>query len=160
MTDDAAPPPDLIGLTAAVVVAYVANNNLSADAVPSLIASAHAAFTALDAPSAVAKVEDPSIPAVSVRKSLADPNRLISMIDGKPYSSLKRHLTTHGLTPTEYRYRYRLPADYPMVAPGYSARRSALAKSAGLGRKPNTAAPVAPEPKARGGRKPRATKAS
>lgn len=75
-------------------------------------------------------------PAVSVRKSLASPDKIISMIDGKPYSTLRRHLTANGLTPEEYRQRYGLKTDYPMVAPGYSASRSEHAKRLGLGRKP------------------------
>nr|WP_308462231.1 MucR family transcriptional regulator [Sphingomonas citri] len=74
-------------------------------------------------------------PAVSVRKSLANRDRIISMIDGAPYASLKRHLTSHGLTPAEYRARFGLKPDYPMVAPGYSEGHRALAKQLGLGRK-------------------------
>jgi hypothetical protein len=73
-----------------------------------------------------------------VRKSLASPDRIISMIDGKPYRTLRRHLSTHGLTPDEYRARYKLKPDYPMVAPAYSEARRAMAKKIGLGRKPNT----------------------
>jgi predicted transcriptional regulator len=74
-------------------------------------------------------------PAVSVRKSLASRDRIISMIDGKPYSSLKRHLSTHGLTPEEYRERFGLKADYPMVAPGYAEKRREIARKIGLGSK-------------------------
>jgi len=85
---------------------------------------------------------------VTARKSLANPDHIISMIDGKPYRMLRRHLTTHGLTPDEYRKRYHLPADYPMVAPNYAAQRSALAVKIGLGRKPK-AVEAAPVPKAR-----------
>jgi predicted transcriptional regulator len=72
---------------------------------------------------------------VLVRKSLANRDRIISMIDGAPYASLKRHLTSHGLTPAEYRAHFGLKPDYPMVAPGYSEGRRALAKQLGLGRK-------------------------
>ncbi len=79
-------------------------------------------------------------PAVSVRKSLASADHIISMIDGKPYKTLRRHLSTHGLTPDDYRQRYGLKADYPMVAPGYSKARSSMAKSIGLGRKATPAA--------------------
>lgn len=74
-------------------------------------------------------------PAVTVRKSLASKDRIISLIDGKPYSTLKRHLSTHGLTPDQYRERYGLKPDYPMVAPAYAEKRRALAKKIGLGRK-------------------------
>nr|WP_206614926.1 MucR family transcriptional regulator [Aureimonas ureilytica] len=84
--------------------------------------------------------------AVTARKSLADPSYIISLIDGKPYRTLRRHLSTHELTPETYRDRYGLKPDYPMVAPDYSAARSKLAKERGLGRKraaPQTVAPVA-----------------
>lgn len=75
-------------------------------------------------------------PAVSVRKSLASPERIISMIDGKPYKTLRRHLSMNGLTPDEYRDRYGLKKDHPIVAPAYSAARQEMAKKIGLGRKP------------------------
>jgi predicted transcriptional regulator len=80
---------------------------------------------------------------------------LVSLIDGKHYKSLKRHLTTQGMTPEAYRAEFGLPRDYPMVAPSYSAQRSSLAKSLGLGRKASASASVesAPEPKARGRKK-------
>lgn len=75
-------------------------------------------------------------PAVSVRKSLASKDHIISMIDGRPYRTLRRHITHHGLTPDQYRERYGLKADYPMVAESYSEARRAMAKKIGLGRKP------------------------
>lgn len=75
-------------------------------------------------------------PAVTARKSLASPDHIISMIDGKKYKTLTRHLSTNGLTPAEYRSRYNLPASYPMTAPAYSEQRRAMAKKIGLGRKP------------------------
>ena len=75
-------------------------------------------------------------PAVTARKSLVSKDHIISMIDGKPYKTLKRHLSTHGLTPAQYRERYGLKADYPMVAENYAAMRRGLAKKIGLGRKP------------------------
>jgi predicted transcriptional regulator len=75
-------------------------------------------------------------PAVSVRKSLASPEHIISLIDGKPYKTLKRHLSGHGLTPAQYRERYGLKPDYPMVAQNYAEHRRNLAKKIGLGRKP------------------------
>jgi predicted transcriptional regulator len=75
-------------------------------------------------------------PAVGIRKSLASREHIISMIDGKSYRTLTRHLGTHGLTPDEYRKRYNLPASYPMTAPSYSEQRREMAKKIGLGRKP------------------------
>jgi len=75
-------------------------------------------------------------PAVTARKSLGSPVHIISMIDGKPYRTLRRHLTTNGMTPEEYRERYGLKADYPMVAPTYSEARRTMAKSIGPGHKP------------------------
>lgn len=75
-------------------------------------------------------------PAVTVRKSLASKDHLISLIDGKSYKTLRRHLSTHGLSPEEYRQRYNLKADYPMVAENYSIARREMAKRIGLGRKP------------------------
>jgi predicted transcriptional regulator len=74
-------------------------------------------------------------PAVTVRKSLSSPDHIISLIDGKPYKSLRRHLSKHGLTPEQYRERYNLKADYPMVAPAYSDSRRVMAKKIGLGSK-------------------------
>lgn len=135
MTDTAAPNATLVDMTADVVAAYVANNMVAVADLPRLIASVHGAFAVAGAGSAAA--EDPApIRAVTVRKSLADPDRIVSMIDGKPYASLARHLRTHGLTPQDYRARYGLAPDYPMIAPGYSEKRRALAKAIGLGRKP------------------------
>jgi predicted transcriptional regulator len=83
-----------------------------------------------------ADVTNEYTPAVSVRKSLASKDHIISMIDGKPYKTLRRHLAGHGLTPQEYRERYGLKSDYPMVAESYSEARRAMAKKIGLGRKP------------------------
>jgi predicted transcriptional regulator len=74
-------------------------------------------------------------PAVTVRKSLSSPDHIISLIDGKPYKTLRRHLSGHGLTPEQYRERYNLKPDYPMVAPTYSEARRAMAKTIGLGSK-------------------------
>ncbi len=99
----------------------------------------HAAVAGLEArapsPATAAdqQAEPEYTPAVSARKSLADPNRIVSMIDGKPYSSLTRHLKARGLTPVEYRQRYGLKADYPMVAPGHSQMRAEVAKRLGFG---------------------------
>ena len=104
----------------------------------SAMLSMHDAVSQLTSPTSTEETETPAehTPAVSARKSLASPDHIISMIDGKPYKTLRRHLATNGMTPDEYRARYGLKADYPMVAPAYSESRSAMAKTIGLGRKP------------------------
>jgi predicted transcriptional regulator len=112
----------------------------------------HGAVTGLANASTAAAEEAPVAaeftPAVSVRRSLASKDHLISMIDGKPYKTLKRHLSTHGLTPAEYRQRYGLKADYPMVAENYAEMRRGLAKKIGLGRKAGTKVAAKPAAKA------------
>lgn len=152
----------LTQLTADIAAAFVSNNRVAVGEIGSLIGSVHDALAKLGGESAPAEPE--YVPAVTARKSLADPTRIISMIDGKPYSSLKRHLSSHGLTPEQYRQRYSLPATYPMVAPAYSELRKSLAKKLGLGRKPKAVeAEVAAEPAAapkRAARKPRAAAAA
>ncbi|WP_069207672.1 MucR family transcriptional regulator [Sphingomonas panacis] len=135
---------NLVAMTIEVVASYVAHNNIAPDAVPDFIAKTHAAIAGISSEAIVPAEDAPPAetefaPAVTARKSLASPDHIISMIDGKPYKTLKRHLGTHGLTPAEYRARYGLKADYPMVAPGYSAQRREVAKRLGLGRKPRTA---------------------
>lgn len=123
-----------------LTIAWLSNPNTrtSADDVPAFLRSVHDAVTNLHAPMPQNGDEQSAAeytPAVSVRKSLASKDHIISMIDGKPYRTLRRHLTTNGLTPDEYRTRYNLKADYPMVAESYSEARRAMAKSIGLGRK-------------------------
>jgi predicted transcriptional regulator len=126
-------PDTLIALTADVVASFVANNRVAIGDIGGMIASVLGALAGLgQTPAPAAPV---FVPAVTLRKSLADPTRIISMIDGKSYAVLKRHLTTQGLTPAEYRSRYNLPADYPMTAPAYSEMRKAMAVKIGLGRK-------------------------
>lgn len=126
--------PDLNMLTVQLLSAYVANNIVPREDLVELIRSTRAA---LDEPvrEAAAPVEEAPVAAVSVRKSLASADHILSMIDGKPYKTLKRHLATHGMTPDEYREKFGLPKTYPMVAPSYSERRRAVAKEVGLGRK-------------------------
>jgi predicted transcriptional regulator len=119
-----------ITLTTDVVTAYVANNSVAARDLPQLLASVHQTFSALLSP-APPEAEKPT-PAVPIRKSIT-PDYLISLEDGKPYKSMKRHLGRHGLTPAEYRTKWGLPPDYPMVAPNYAKQRSELAKALGLG---------------------------
>ena len=136
------PEADLIELATDIVAAYVSNNPLPAGELPRLITDIHAAIAGVAAGAVPQQPKENPVPAISVRKSVT-PDFLICLEDGKKFKSLKRHLATHhGLTPDEYRQKWNLPADYPMVAPTYSATRSAMAKSSGLGRKP---AP-APEP--------------
>ncbi|WP_449410662.1 MucR family transcriptional regulator [Methylobacterium komagatae] len=120
-----------------IVAAYVAHNSLPASELPGLIASVYAALIRLTGNRAPATPEDTPLherpTPGQIRNSILD-HGLISFLDGKTYKTLKRHLRTYGLDPREYRERYGLPADYPMVAPDYAARRSALAKAIGLGR--------------------------
>jgi predicted transcriptional regulator len=117
------------------------NNRVVADDVPQFLRTMHQTITELAAGESGASNEQGSgsapetsySPAVTARKSLASPDHIISMIDGKPYKTLRRHLSRHGLTPDEYRQRYGLRPDYPMVAPNYSEARRAMAKRIGLG---------------------------
>ena len=130
-----------VELAVELTIAWLGNPNTraaSAD-IPLFLQSMHAAVTGLTAPAvddAAPASGQEDTPAVTARKSLSSREHIISMIDGKPYRTLRRHLSTHGLTPDEYRQRYGLRADYPMVAPAYSESRSAMAKTIGLGRKP------------------------
>jgi predicted transcriptional regulator len=124
---------NLMDMTAHIVAAHVGNNTVAISDVPQLIALTYGALRTVDMPRQPPTLE--FIPAVSARASLKSPDAIISMIDGKPYKMLKRHLANHGLTPDEYRRRYELPADYPMTAKGYSEKRRALAIHHGLGLK-------------------------
>ncbi|ODT22366.1 MucR family transcriptional regulator [Aminobacter sp. Piv2-1] len=125
----------LIELTADVVSAYVSNNPVPVAELPSLISNVHSALQQQTAAPAQ-EASEPQKPAVPIKKSVT-PDYIICLEDGKQFKSLKRHLSTHhGLSPDEYRAKWGLPADYPLVAPNYAAARSALAKSMGLGRKP------------------------
>jgi len=132
----------LLESTTAIAVALAADGKLSASNHSSVhsIASIYAQLAATagpDAPEATDETRTIYEPAVTSRKSLASDDHIISMIDGKPYKTLRRHLAGHGLTPETYRERYGLKADYPMVAKNYSESRRAMAKKIGLGRKPS-----------------------
>ena len=132
-----------VELAAELTAAWLSNPNTrtSADDVPAFLLSMHAAVTKLsEGSSGTGEQPAPAThePATSVRKSLASPDHIISMIDGKKYRTLRRHLSTNGMTPEQYRERYNLKADYPMVAASYSEARRAMAKSIGLGRKAGT----------------------
>ncbi len=134
----------LITLTSDIVAAHVSNNNVSTDEVAALINSVYGALSGLG--QAVVVEEKLPEPAVSIRASVKA-DHIVCLEDGKKLKMLKRHLMTHyNLTPEQYRARWNLPADYPMVAPNYAEKRRELAKKIGLGRKPG----------ARRGRKPKA----
>ena len=138
MADDAGI--NAVQLAARVTAAWLSNTNTrtSAADVPAFLTRIHETIASLSGgmSQAVAPAANPEhTPAVSVRKSLASREHILSMIDGKPYKTLRRHLSGQGLTPNEYRERYGLKPDYPMVAPAYSEARSAMAKTLGLGRK-------------------------
>ncbi len=130
-----------VELATELTIAWLGNPNTrtSADEVPAFLGKMHDTVSALlgaTGPTTEAPVATEYTPAVSARKSLASKDHIISMIDGKPYKTLRRHLATHGMTPAEYRERYGLKLDYPMVAENYSESRRAMAKKIGLGRKP------------------------
>lgn len=143
---------ELLAMAAEIVASYVANNTVAAAELPALIKSVHGALGTVGAP----VVEAPAAltPAVSIRRSIGD-DFLICLDDGRKFKSLKRHLRTkYNMSPEDYRAKWGLPKDYPMVAPAYAASRSALAKQMGLGQ--GGRKPAAP---AKAGRKPRSANA-
>lgn len=159
---------DYIQITADIVAAFVSNNSVRASELPTLIEAVHGSLWKVTE----IKVEEPVVeakpPAVPVKKSITD-DYLICLEDGKRFKSLKRHLSTaYGMTPDEYRAKWGLNRDYPMVAPAYASARSSLARQMGLGRKREEAAdeaepvaeaaapPPSAEPRRRG--RPRAVK--
>ena len=143
--DEASAPPELLDLTTAIVVAYAGHHTLPASELPGLIGSVFGALRKLGTMAEPAPSAEALVPAVPVTKSVM-PEYLVCLEDGRKLKLLKLHLAKHhGLTPTAYRQRWGLSADYPMTAPAYAAARATLAKSIGLGRKPAAAAP-APEP--------------
>lgn len=122
---------DIKALTAKIVAAYLSGNALAATEIPNLIKSVHSTLVGMDA--TFATQIEPQQPAVSVKRSVT-PDHIACLECGDQQKMLRRHLLTgHGLTPDEYRAKWSLPRDYPMVAPEYAARRSQLAKAAGLG---------------------------
>lgn len=138
MTDET----NAIELATELTIAWLSNGNtrVAATDVPAFLQTMHATVSGLASGTPTTEqttaTEQQYTPAVSVRKSLASKDHIISMIDGKAYKTLRRHLSGHGLTPEEYRQRYNLRPDYPMVAESYSQSRRDLAKEIGLGRKP------------------------
>lgn len=139
---------DLVQMTTDLVSAYVSNNPVPASELPGLISQIHQSISGLRGEATpAAEVQEP---AVNPKRSVHN-DYIVCLEDGKKFKSLKRHLMTrYGLTPGEYREKWALPRDYPMVAPGYAAARSELAKKMGLGRKPKA---VEPKPAARGRKK-------
>ncbi len=135
-----------VELATELTIAWLANPNVraSAEDVPAFLRSVHATLgdlSGLTASSAADTAAPDYAPAVPIRSSVK-PDYIVSLIDGKKLKTLKRHLSTHGLTPAEYRARYRLKPDYPMVAPNYAAQRRETAKRIGLGRKGRGGAPA------------------
>ncbi len=137
--------PDFVSLAAEIVSAFVANNAVPAAELPDLLSTVHGALAKIADGSATARTPEPAplTPAVSVRKSVT-PDHLVCLDDGLKFKSLKRHLRHLGMTPDQYRAKWNLPADYPMVAPNYAAQRSALAKQIGLGQFRKSAAAAQP----------------
>jgi predicted transcriptional regulator len=164
MSDDVSFPTSdegsFIDLTAIIVSAYVASNRVPPADLPALLSSIHAALAGLSGPAASAETTPEKLTPAQIRKSIT-PDALISFVDGKPYKTLKRHLAGNGMTIEEYRERFGLPRDYPSTAASYSAQRSAMARSIGLGQQRQKAASkathtvetLAEAPKARGRKK-------
>ncbi len=155
---ESATSPNFIELSADIVSAYVSNNSVPASDLPSLLATVYAALTK----TANGQQEEPAaelVPAVSVRKSVT-PDYIFCLDDGKKFKSLKRHLrTTYDMSPEQYRAKWNLPADYPMVAPNYAKARSELAKTIGLGQqRKKSKAPAEAAPKGAAPAKGRRTK--
>jgi len=140
--------PNTIELTAQIVAAYVGRNHLAVGDLQSLIASVHGALRGAGEPPAA-----PKLTPAQIRKSIGR-EALVSFEDGRPHRTLRRHLASRGLTPTEYFEKWGLPKDYPLVAPAYSEQRSAMARALGLGRRAEPTPPPAPV------KKPRAKKAA
>ncbi|MGI4767631.1 MAG: MucR family transcriptional regulator [Janthinobacterium lividum] len=133
-------------MTSEVVAAYVIQNHVQAAEMPALIASVHAAFGSLGKPPVVEAVAEQLKPAVPIKKSVTD-DYIISLEDGRKFKSMKRHLGLLGMSPADYRAKWGLSKDYPMVAPAYATQRSELAKTIGLGRKrQEEVVEAAPEP--------------
>ena len=124
---------NILGLTAQIVSAHVANNSVDAEALPSLIQNIYKTLSAIDEGTPIVEKKEPAVP---IKKSVyAD--HIICLEDGKKLKMLKRHLkTAYNMSPDQYRDKWGLPPDYPMVAPNYAKHRSSLAKKIGLGTKP------------------------
>ncbi len=138
---------DMLKLTAKIVSAHIGRNQVAPDALPTLI---QAVYDSLATAGMAEPAPAPLTPAVPIRKSVF-PDHIVCLEDGKKLKMLKRHLRgSYGMTPDQYRQKWGLPADYPMVAPNYASLRSNLAKQLGLGRKPESSAPEQTSPTPRG----------
>jgi len=132
---------ELLSLTADIVAAHVGHNRVTVSELPELIAKVHGALSGLGQ-EATSLATTEQKPAVSIRSSVK-PDHIVCLEDGKKLTMLKRYLqTNYGMTPQQYRAKWKLPADYPMVAPNYAEKRRTLAKAIGLGRKSGAAAPA------------------
>lgn len=142
MTDEHDHGAELVELTADIIAAFVSNNPVPIAGLPDLIASVHSSLSSL-ASGKIAPPAETKTPAVNPKKSVF-PDYIVSLEDGRKFKSMRRHLGLLGMTPDDYRTKWNLPRDYPMVAPNYAATRSALAKASGLGRKaaPSNAVPA------------------
>jgi predicted transcriptional regulator len=133
MNDNQGAEDTLLTLTADIVAAHVSNNSVAVNDLPNLIQNVHGALTGISSSSSAPEARPE--PKVSIRASIK-PDYIVCLEDGKKQKMLKRHLmTNHGMTPDEYRQKWGLAADYPMVAPNYAEQRRTLAKSIGLGTK-------------------------
>ena len=135
---------DILSLTAEIVASYVGNaGHVNAAEIPNIIKTVRQALSDSDASVSEAADETPKADKRAIKKSITD-DALISFVDNKPYKTLKRHLARHGMDMNQYRERYGLPNDYPSVAPSYSAARSEMAKTLGLGARGRGAKPQPP----------------
>ena len=150
-------PTGLLAMTTGIIANFVANNRVTPEELPGLVATVHGSLSRLSEDTEPEiEIAPARLTPAAVRK-LIQPDGIVSLIDGRKFKSMRRHLTFQGYTPQTYRDHFGLPSDFPMVAPEYAAQRSALAKAAGLGtggRQPKKVAPVE-----KSARKPRAPKA-
>jgi predicted transcriptional regulator len=142
-------PEDLKRLTSEIISSYVSANSVPAAELAALIQSTYAALGSAANPAVNVPAAETKPTASQIRKSVT-PDALISFVDGRPYIMLRRHLAGHGMTPADYRERFGLPAYYPVIAPSYSAKRAALARRSGLGRKASVLAPASTQPEPKG----------
>jgi predicted transcriptional regulator len=133
--ETSAAPSDVMAHTVEIVSAYVARNSLTPADVIKTLSEVHRALMSIDGPASSPSMKAPPVPAVPIKKSVTA-DFIICLEDGKKFKSMKRHLSTLGMTPDAYRAKWGLRSDYPMVAANYSNTRSGLAKKLGLGRKP------------------------
>ena len=134
----------LAEMTAGLIVAYVSRNRVQPSDMPAVIATLHASLAGLGSASETAPEPTKQLPAVPIKKSIAD-DYIISLEDGRKFKSMKRYLSILGMTPDQYRAKWGLPHDYPMVAPAYAKARSELARSHSFGRKSSDAALPGPD---------------